>query len=790
MSNDDNVYRGQEQVEGFLITNSLKDTSFERGSFSQLLKQAYILSQDQVTDFITSEDSKQRYKALANIMGLKPLLIEFDNVKKILSGLENKRKLLIEEDEGLNSAIQSKFEAMNPIEVHNLAQMLNSFNIKSDEKNIGDLIEKKVIDILIRKSSLEDFLEFYSTIDKGLRNESFESLSKKVDFYNQRKKIMIYNKERTTNIKNHLNIKSNKLLSEEKNLEHINSLKNQLTDQKNKWMKLGIQENNINHLKVRLEDLRTDKMKLEFNLNLKKNIRGNELKIEGIKDNKYDIANTLTTLNKRLEKITVITKKLSGFIDDNKDQILARLISGIKDIQIYTNKNDLDFCPVCSSKTDHINIAIESNLSSYSNKLQKDAKYFEKAMNLLKRLGKKEKDLNDKISKLRVEFEQNNFILNRIETEFNSYKNSELFEENLFIKSDEKLNEEFNRNKKEIQIRQDAMQILLEIQKISEVISDNVQINELTFKTKSPEEIAAYIEKNKKRLLFVESVHDELDGLITETEKTIEKLKVNKNNLKRFILDQQFDKKLNILHDYNISALEQVNDQLNNLNLLKELIMKNNMNESIRNQISNIKEKGKFLAGEISKFDSFISLLSKYKENKHEYLGNGIADFLNQKNSTVKRYFRYLNPIPNNSDIIFEGDNEQLNIKVAFNRIHINKPGGKSNAKNILSSGQLNVLAISIFLAINEEQKIHSLDFIGIDDPIQNMDDINQYSMCDVLNNINKQLIISTHDMNFLKLFIKKNDYRKEEITVYNFKSPYIDSDKITKIEFNSTSLL
>jgi DNA repair protein SbcC/Rad50 len=102
----------------------------------------------------------------------------------------------------------------------------------------------------------------------------------------------------------------------------------------------------------------------------------------------------------------------------------------------------------------------------------------------------------------------------------------------------------------------------------------------------------------------------------------------------------------------------------------------------------------------------------------------------------VQRYFRYLNPIPNNSEIIFEGDENQLNIKVAFDKILIDKPGGKSNAKNILSSGQLNVLAISIFLAINNEQKIHSLNFVGIDDPIQNMDDINQYSMCDILSNI------------------------------------------------------
>ena len=47
----------------------------------------------------------------------------------------------------------------------------------------------------------------------------------------------------------------------------------------------------------------------------------------------------------------------------------------------------------------------------------------------------------------------------------------------------------------------------------------------------------------------------------------------------------------------------------------------------------------------------------------------------------MQRSFRYLNPIPNNSEIIFEGDENQLNIKVAFDKILIDKPGGKSMQK-------------------------------------------------------------------------------------------------------------
>lgn len=188
----------------------------------------------------------------------------------------------------------------------------------------------------------------------------------------------------------------------------------------------------------------------------------------------------------------------------------------------------------------------------------------------------------------------------------------------------------------------------------------------------------------------------------------------------------------------------------------------------------------------MGKLNSYIGLLEKYKQEKRSLIGDGISDFLNRGNSTVQRYFRYLDPIPSDCDLVFEGSEEQINIKVAYNKELRDKPGGKSNAKNILSSGQLNVLAISIFLAINKEQQIHSLNFVGIDDPIQNMDDINQYTMCDVLNNIEKQLIVSTHDFNFLKLFIKKNEHRKNDIIIYNLKSPYISSDKLEMIKFDS----
>lgn len=88
----------------------------------------------------------------------------------------------------------------------------------------------------------------------------------------------------------------------------------------------------------------------------------------------------------------------------------------------------------------------------------------------------------------------------------------------------------------------------------------------------------------------------------------------------------------------------------------------------------------------------------------------------------------------------------------------------------IFSSAQNNVLALSIFLGFALQQKWSCLEQIFIDDPIQNMDDINVLSFIDILRglylskNFKKQIIISTHDFKLAELFRKKLRFLNLEI--------------------------
>lgn len=91
-----------------------------------------------------------------------------------------------------------------------------------------------------------------------------------------------------------------------------------------------------------------------------------------------------------------------------------------------------------------------------------------------------------------------------------------------------------------------------------------------------------------------------------------------------------------------------------------------------------------------------------------------------------------------------------------------NKEDKVVNPAFTFSSAQVNVIAISIFLALALEQRCTKLEHVFLDDPIQDMDDINVLSFVDIIRSIissdkfNKRFILSTHDEQFYRLMVKK----------------------------------
>ena len=82
----------------------------------------------------------------------------------------------------------------------------------------------------------------------------------------------------------------------------------------------------------------------------------------------------------------------------------------------------------------------------------------------------------------------------------------------------------------------------------------------------------------------------------------------------------------------------------------------------------------------------------------------------------------------------------------------------KDTPRLFLSSSQLNILAVSIFLTLNLGTPSLPLRTAMLDDPLQSLDDINLLGLTDLFKRIRqkRQLVVSTHDRRFSSLLERK----------------------------------
>ena len=78
--------------------------------------------------------------------------------------------------------------------------------------------------------------------------------------------------------------------------------------------------------------------------------------------------------------------------------------------------------------------------------------------------------------------------------------------------------------------------------------------------------------------------------------------------------------------------------------------------------------------------------------------------------------------------------------------------------ETVLSSSQLNALAVAVFLTFNLGLQRLPLYTAILDDPVQSLDDINLLGVVDLLRRVkdSRQLIVSTHDSRFGQLLERK----------------------------------
>jgi DNA repair exonuclease SbcCD ATPase subunit len=91
----------------------------------------------------------------------------------------------------------------------------------------------------------------------------------------------------------------------------------------------------------------------------------------------------------------------------------------------------------------------------------------------------------------------------------------------------------------------------------------------------------------------------------------------------------------------------------------------------------------------------------------------------------------------------------------------LNDPAGDVNVRDpalVLSSSQLNVLAVAVFLSLNLAITTLPLQVVALDDPLQSLDNVNLLGLADLLRRVkgNRQVVVSTHDDRLAELLERK----------------------------------
>ncbi|MFC0273168.1 AAA family ATPase [Metabacillus herbersteinensis] len=168
----------------------------------------------------------------------------------------------------------------------------------------------------------------------------------------------------------------------------------------------------------------------------------------------------------------------------------------------------------------------------------------------------------------------------------------------------------------------------------------------------------------------------------------------------------------------------------------------------------------------------------------NQYLG-GLSFTINNyfRQISPHSYFNYINLMTKKNELFVLLNDKELEYDVLDENIN-----ESINASLTLSAAQSTILAMSIFLALNKSQNWSKLNVIGIDDPFQNLDDINAYSFIDVIANLilieNRQVIISTHDSDFAKLSVRKMNLKPEDYAYIKIQSYTRDAIEIESEQY------
>ncbi|NIM16312.1 MAG: AAA family ATPase [Candidatus Aminicenantes bacterium] len=289
---------------------------------------------------------------------------------------------------------------------------------------------------------------------------------------------------------------------------------------------------------------------------------------------------------------------------------------------------------------------------------------------------------------------------------------------------------------------------------------------------------------------------DTLEEKCESTKQTIEdsqkKTKEFSSKLRKFNLEtySQITGKLNSLAE-DESKINRIIEEIKKLDESLGYFRGKARFEELSKDIRKLNKRLIYLEEKIENVKKSRELAQNLKNAGRRETRNVIKNLIRAYQPSINDFYRQVNPHPRFTRIRFvpkpipgPGSGNAVFIEA------IDDFEGEEKIVNpsfTFSSAQLNVLAISIFLAIHTKQSWSKLNTIFMDDPIQNMDDLNILSYIDLIRRIrkNKQIIITTHDEDIYRLMKRKfQPTEGEKLICYEFKSFDVNGPEILEYRF------
>lgn len=765
--NRNDIVRGDKNVKEY-IEKLFKHSDNEQFDIQEILKSS-LLAQDQVLDFIASDTANDRYRVLSSILGMDEITNLKENYEKVRSLLKNEIEKKEDFVKSLQKEISLQESEINDKYKYLITDEINNFSFEDKQKENNELQKSKAqIEERLKRFNLQ-----YNTIKHDISD--LNRIFGEIKSLEEEKKILQIKQENT--VKDYA-LNDTNLRQNEENIEKVNKEKEFLSQNK-------IHQDELKEIEDELSDLYSDELIVETDEGIRKKIEELKRRIEQYQYALSHIVNYYNLINDKER----IPKSIDEF--NHKNEILEKEIQVLQDreavlkseFSTVKSNNDIDsliqlvqeaysfvsdhkefenICPVCNQSikntSEHFDKRIivlmeQSNITA--ERINEFRSQIHENEVSISNKQKEVRTVQSEISKLRYKEKE-------IQTKLDIILSNYLYVKENFTLNKEQLEHIINESqntiekyKKYLELKHRKSMIVAQLSEISDFELSGLNLKELLSKN------CELLEEKGKLLELQNRQKDELE----EKNNLLNAL----NNMSELI--DEYDK------EYSISNYNDISNVLSNLvddknikiiSLAQELknyqdvIRYNALSENIRKKKESLQQPQK----------TILALRDKLKivDEEIEEINNSynFAQLVNSNASIIQQYFNYLNPN------ISSYRNLYFNINDVNNTldIEIKNSDRTTNAVNVLSSGQLNVLAIAIFVAKNLSQNKTLIDFIGIDDPIQNMDDINQFSMIDVLSQLNKQLIFTTHDAKYVNLFLKKNELRLDDISVY-----YLDAE-------------